>query len=131
MPKFDLTITISAIVALCAIISPIITSFINNHYQYKIKQLELEHSNKLRSEDYRKKLCEKYFINVSKHIACHNEKTLQEYSESYLIAFLYFRPTNWTFLRQINKAINDKNWENATNLLEDLIRKLPDSDYIS
>ena len=38
--KFDLTITISVIVALSAIISPIIVAFINNNYQLKIKRLE-------------------------------------------------------------------------------------------
>lgn len=38
--KFDLTITISVIVALTAIISPVIVALINNSYQLKMKKLE-------------------------------------------------------------------------------------------
>lgn len=38
--KIDFTITISVILALAAIISPIIVSIINNKYQLKLKQIE-------------------------------------------------------------------------------------------
>lgn len=42
MPKVDLTVTISVILGCAAIISPILTSMINNLHNSKIKQLELE-----------------------------------------------------------------------------------------
>ena len=38
MPKIDLTITISVIVALCAIISPIFTTLLNNRYLFKLEE---------------------------------------------------------------------------------------------
>lgn len=38
--KFDLTITISVILALSAILSPIFVSIINNNYQLKLKRIE-------------------------------------------------------------------------------------------
>lgn len=38
--KIDLTITISVVLALAAIISPIIVSIINNKYQLKLKKIE-------------------------------------------------------------------------------------------
>ncbi len=38
--KFDLTITISVILALSAILSPILVAIINNCYQLKIKKIE-------------------------------------------------------------------------------------------
>ena len=41
-PQIDLTITISVIIALCAIITPLITTLLNNQHQLKIKKLELE-----------------------------------------------------------------------------------------
>ena len=41
MPKIDITITISVIVALCAIISPILTAFINNTHQLRLKKIDL------------------------------------------------------------------------------------------
>ena len=39
--KFDLNLTITAIIALIALISPIITTIINNRYQLKLKKIEL------------------------------------------------------------------------------------------
>lgn len=43
LPKIDLTITISVIVALCAIVSPVLTAIINNRHQYKMRELELRY----------------------------------------------------------------------------------------
>lgn len=40
--KFDLTFTITAVIAACALIAPVLTTLINNHYQVRLKQLELE-----------------------------------------------------------------------------------------
>ena len=40
--KFDLTFTITAVIAVCALIAPVLTTLINNHYQVRLKQLELE-----------------------------------------------------------------------------------------
>lgn len=45
--KFDGTITISVILALCAVIAPVITAIINNRHQYKIRNLELQHDLKM------------------------------------------------------------------------------------
>lgn len=38
--KFDLNLTITGIIALCAIVSPIITSIIDNNYKIKIKKMD-------------------------------------------------------------------------------------------
>lgn len=43
MPEFDSTITISIILAICALFAPSITAVINNRHQYKIRKLELHH----------------------------------------------------------------------------------------
>lgn len=37
--KLDLTVTITAILGIAAIISPIATALINNHHQLKLKNL--------------------------------------------------------------------------------------------
>lgn len=43
MPKIDPTITISIILAICALFAPSITAIINNRHQYKIRKLELQY----------------------------------------------------------------------------------------
>lgn len=42
--KLDSTITISIILAICALFAPSITAIINNRHQYKIRKLELRHN---------------------------------------------------------------------------------------
>ena len=44
--KLDLTVTITAILGIAAIISPIATAIINNHYQLKLKKLEYQQKEK-------------------------------------------------------------------------------------
>lgn len=41
--KLDSTITISIILAICALFAPSITAIINNRHQYKIRKLELRY----------------------------------------------------------------------------------------
>ena len=41
--KLDATITISIILAICALFAPSITAIINNRHQYKIRNLELKY----------------------------------------------------------------------------------------
>ncbi|MBY0758556.1 hypothetical protein [Sellimonas caecigallum] len=41
--KLDATITISIILAICALFAPSITALINNRHQYKMRKLELEY----------------------------------------------------------------------------------------
>lgn len=39
--NIDLNLTITGIIALCAILSPVFTTLINNHHQTKIKKIEI------------------------------------------------------------------------------------------
>ena len=48
MPNIDLTVTVSVIIALCAIISPILTAIINNCHHTKIKNLKLSKPENMR-----------------------------------------------------------------------------------
>lgn len=41
--KIDSTITISILLAICALFAPSITALINNRHQYKIRKLELQY----------------------------------------------------------------------------------------
>ena len=51
MPKIDPTITISIILAICALFAPSITAIINNHHQYVMRQLELQYDIKKHHSD--------------------------------------------------------------------------------
>jgi len=51
IPDFDMTVTISIILAICALFAPSITAIINNRHNYKIRKLELEHDEYLHHSD--------------------------------------------------------------------------------
>ena len=69
MPEIDLTISISVILAVCAIISPIATTLINNRYQLKLKDLEYQQKEKESSFFYRRGVYEDYLRCTGKCIA--------------------------------------------------------------
>ena len=51
MPIVDFTITISILLAICALFAPSITAVINNHHQYKIRKLELTYDAQMHYSD--------------------------------------------------------------------------------
>ena len=60
MPEVDLTVTISVIIALCAILSPIFTAIINNCHDTKLKKLEYEHLEREEERKHERELYEGY-----------------------------------------------------------------------
>ncbi len=62
MPQIDMTITISVIVALAAIVSPILTAIINNRYQLKLKKLELKQKEYEQTVLYKRKIFENSLV---------------------------------------------------------------------
>ena len=80
--SIDLTVTISVIIALCAIISPIIVSIINNHYQIKLKKIEINQINKA-------KIFEDYLCNLQRYIKYQTSDNKMKYGESYGKALVY------------------------------------------
>ena len=51
MPKLDSTITISILLAICALFAPSITALINNHHHYKMRELELTYNARMHYSD--------------------------------------------------------------------------------
>lgn len=90
MPEIDLTISISVILAVCAIISPIATTLINNRYQLKLKDLEYQQKEKESSFFYRRGVYEDYLRCTGKCIAHPTRENIQEYGKIYALALIYF-----------------------------------------
>ena len=101
--KIDLSLTITSIIALVALISPIITCVINNRYELK-KQMLLNFANEKRQA-------------LNSFISC----TLDYYGDmltyqkmcNYTIAmnnlYLYFSPIDKALLEKLDQFRNDKN----------------------
>lgn len=90
MPKIDLSITISVIIAICAIISPIITTLLNNHHLYKMRKLDDEAELRKSSYFFKRGIYEDYLRYTSQYIASRSRENLCKYAEIYGLALIYF-----------------------------------------
>mgnify|MGYP004625190803 FL=1 len=121
---FDLTITVTAILAIAAIISPIATAIINNRYQMKLK--ELEHQNQVEKDSffYKRGVYEEYLSCTGRCIADETRDALKEYGKIYPLALIYFPESLIPELVAINESINNGRTGNARNQLNDLAPKI-------
>lgn len=89
MPKVDLTITISVIVALAAIISPILTTVINNRYQLKQKRMELKQKKYEQTVLYKRTIFENYLRYLNEVAQHPTDDSISGYAQHYPLAYLY------------------------------------------
>lgn len=88
MPEFDITVTISAIVAISAVISPIFTAIINNHYQLKLKKIELKQKEYEQTILYKRNILENYIRYLNGVYQYPNKESLSNYAQYYSLAIL-------------------------------------------
>lgn len=124
MPEFDLTISISVIVALCAIISPILTSIINNQYQLKLKRIELTQQEYKETVLYHRNVYEKYLRYAGRCIYFSDSDALKEYGESYYSALMYAPPDIRVDMIEANKLMLETELTEASALIEKIAIKI-------
>lgn len=117
MPKVDLTVTISVIIAICAIISPIITTHLNNHHLYKMRKLDDATQLRKDSYFYKRGVYEDYLRYTSQCLTNPSASTLNEYGKTYTLALIYFPDELQEQLIAINEAISNHMWANALSNL--------------
>ena len=110
MPKFDLTVTISVIIAICAIISPVLTTIINNRYQYKIHKLEAQQQKYENSTVYLQRIFEKYLETAGRCISHPQTVFYYEYSQQYFVALLYASKPMQEIMIDIHRLMENKKW---------------------
>ena len=121
MPKVDLTITISVIVALAAIISPVLTAILNNRHQLKLKRLELEQQKYEQAVLYKRNIFENYLKGVS--ALSHYNNTRENcnlYSENYPLAFMYLPPEIQKLMTAINDLVGRHEYPLIRNHIDEL-----------
>ena len=129
--KVDLTVTISAILGMSAIVAPVLTALINNHHQTKIKKLELAHEKYTETALYQRHILEDYMRAASKCLTAFKADAETEYSECYGLAVIYVPANVRKILDELDSAIKDKRLADArrifrklTPILTDIIQKL-------
>lgn len=122
--------TITIVIALAAIISPILVALINNAHHSKMERLSLAHQEKIKEMDFQAKrkdeslkylrsIFENYLQSASRCIASPTPDNLKLYGEHYSISFIYFPSAAHEKLKGINDSIRKHAWEEANTKLEE------------
>lgn len=120
MPRIDLTVTISVIIALCAIISPTITSIINNRHQLKIKKLELQEKRNENTIFYQRTIFENYLKYSGECVTYFDSQAFRQYGEYYLVALMYASDDIRDKMIEANAMIRSNNFAGAQTIYEEL-----------
>ncbi len=108
------------IIALVAIVSPILTALINNLYQFKLRKLEIEQKNQEYIYNKKKEALSNYLSSMSRVVNNSTLENIDEYALSYPIALLYVDNESSILMIEIDKLINEYEWT-ASHLLLDKI----------
>lgn len=97
--KLETTITFSLLLTIIAFVSPIVTTLINNYYNFKIKKLDMYEQAKRNSLE--------NFINaVSAMITIPNGENLKLYYSSLNNLYIYFSITNTEDIKKLNNELD-------------------------
>lgn len=118
--KLDLTITVTAILGISAIISPIATAIINNLYQIKLKKLEMKQQKLEKTTYYIRSIFENYLRYAGRCIYNADRGARKDYGEYYFLALSYAPESLSKSFIEINQAIYQDNFDVAIPLLEAL-----------
>lgn len=105
--EVDATVLAALIAAVSAIFAPVITAWINNHHQYRMRKLEMVQAERIR-------IVQEYTESCSTYIAHQSGHELSEYSKSYGKIFLYTDKKHWKSIRSLHQAISEKNFQSAS-----------------
>ena len=121
--NFDLSITISAIIAIAAVISPILTAVINNFHQKNMKKIELEREYNEKTISYQKSIFEDYLHKAGDFIGanCSTAEASKAYTNAYLVALLYAPIDLQKLMHEADDYIEIAETNNAMAAFEKLI----------
>lgn len=118
MPRFDISITITSILAVCAIISPILTAIINNRHNWRIRKLEMKREDYQNNVMYKRNIYENYLRAAGRCIYHSDIANLKEYGEHYLVALMCSESELRSKMIEINKDLRACEWDKASFNLE-------------
>ncbi len=124
MSYIDASITITSIVAICAVVSPIFTALINNRYLIKMKKMELRQQTYENTVLHERQAYEFYLKNAGRCICHPDNDARKDYGESFYAALLFAPLDLHDSMIAIDNAIAISDMENASSLLKELTPKI-------
>ena len=117
----SMSIIITAAVALAAVVSPVLTSIIDNHYRMKIKKIDEERLSYEETTKYKRSIFENYLKYTGRCIAYADNEQIRDYYEFYSLAYLYASPDLRKSMSFLNDLMNDCKWDEAALTFNSII----------
>lgn len=118
--KFDLTVTISVIIACVGVVTPFVSAVVNNLFLLHMKKLEYRNK---RYEDtvlHKREILENYARYLSSCIANPTPENISKYCEYHSVAYMYMPKESRPDMATVYHLILDNRYDDASNYVEKL-----------
>lgn len=123
---FDhLYIVISSATLVAAIVSPFFTAIINNRYQLKLKQLELDAAVHEDRRHHQQDIIERYLVAAANCIDDHSLESFSAYYGCYALALQYLPKELFPQMNQLHVYLTNEDTTNALAEYERLALIMP------
>lgn len=124
MPKLDLSFTITAIIAICALVSPIATTIINNCHQKSMRKLEYREQEKQRKIERQREIYEDYLRAAGACIQHANPESLLEFGRHSAQILCYVPDDLIDDIQRLERLVISRDRDFAQDQLDLVIAKL-------
>lgn len=118
MPTVDLTVTITTILALVAIISPVLTAIIDNIFRLIIKHSENKQKRYEQNTLHKRELFENFLSAFNEVCHLQNVDAVRRYASSYSLVYIYLPKCVRDDLGLVNLLIGRRDWDEAIKYVD-------------
>lgn len=118
MPKVDLSITISSILGVSAIVVPMLTTILNNIHQRSMRKLEIKQERYAQNNLHKREIFENFLRSFNKACQLHTEENISLFAEYYSLAYIYLPDYARKNLGEINLLISKGHWDEAIKYVD-------------
>ncbi len=124
MPELDLSLTITSIIAICALASPIITTLINNHHQKSIRKMDYVESEKTKQLEQKRDVFENYLQYAGAFVHRFDLESLKDFGMYSARALCYVPEDMLDDMKKLEILILNRDQKEAIILLEQISIRL-------
>ena len=111
---------ISGVTLIAAILSPVLSTWLNNRHQLNMRKLELDTTAKNDEQNHNREIIEGYFMSTGKCVNNTSFENLGLYGSYYALAFQHLPDELHNQMRAINADIISNNYKSASIKYDEL-----------
>ncbi len=118
MLNFDSTVNIATILALVAIVCPVLTAIIDNVFRLIFKCIENKQKRYEQDILHKREIFENFLSSFNEVCQRREYETLSRYASSYSLIYIYLPQSIRDELGKVNELISQRNWDAAIKYVD-------------